>query len=47
MKAVSAKNVRISLGRNLTHGMLNRLGREIVVGSYSRVPFPTEAELAD
>ena len=46
MKPLSAKSVRISLGRNLTHGMLNRLGREIVVGSYSNIPFPTEAELA-
>jgi DNA-binding FadR family transcriptional regulator len=32
--------------RNLTHGMLDRLGREIVTGRYTRRPFPTEAELA-
>jgi DNA-binding FadR family transcriptional regulator len=47
MKSPSARNVRISLGRNLTHGMLDRLGREIVVGNYSKTAFPTEAELAE
>ena len=37
---------RISLGRNLTHGMLDSLGRAIVVGDYDGQVFPTEAELA-
>lgn len=34
------------LGRNLTHGMLDRLGRAIVTGHYEHRAFPTEAELA-
>jgi len=34
------------LGRNLTYGMLDALGREIVIGDYSGRDFPTEAELA-
>lgn len=34
------------LGRNLTYGMLDALGRAIVTGVYNDVPFPTEAELA-
>lgn len=37
---------RTSLGRNLTHGMLDSLGRAIVVGDYEGRAFPTEAELA-
>lgn len=36
---------RSRLGRNLTHGMLENLGRAIIVGEYDDVPFPTEAEL--
>ncbi len=32
--------------RNLTHGMLDTLGHDIVTGRYERQPFPTEAELA-
>lgn len=32
--------------RNLTHTMLDRLGREIVTGRYTGRTFPTEAELA-
>lgn len=39
-------SVRTGLGRNLTHGMLDSLGRAIVVGDYSGRSFPTEAELA-
>lgn len=39
-------NVRTHLGRNLTYGMLDALGRAIVIGSYDDKPFPTEAELA-
>jgi DNA-binding FadR family transcriptional regulator len=34
------------LGRNLTHGMLDMLGRAIVTGHYEDRPFPTEAEIA-
>lgn len=37
--------MRAPLGRNLTHGLLDRLGRAIVIGQYARRPFPTEAEL--
>lgn len=38
--------VRNQLGRNLTYGMLDTLGREIVIGSFDGTIFPTEAELA-
>lgn len=34
------------LGRNLTYGLLETLGRAIVTGQYDRAAFPTEAELA-
>lgn len=34
------------LGRNLTYGLLDSLGRAIVTGRYEDEPFPTEAELA-
>lgn len=34
------------LGRNLTYGLLDNLGRAIVTGRYNHEPFPTEAELA-
>ncbi len=34
------------LGRNLTHGMLDTLGKAIVTGRYDARPFPTEAEIA-
>jgi len=37
---------RHELGRNLTHGMLDTLGRAIVTGRYEQRPFPTEAEIA-
>ncbi len=33
-------------GRNLTYGMLDRIGRAIVTGVYDDKPFPTEAYLA-
>lgn len=33
-------------GRNLTYGMLDRIGRAIVTGAYDGTPFPTEASLA-
>ncbi|HEX8445852.1 MAG TPA: FadR/GntR family transcriptional regulator [Sphingomonas sp.] len=35
----------IELGRNLTHGLLDTLGRAIVTGRYEKRPFPTEAEI--
>lgn len=41
------QSVRKSLGRNLTYGMLDHLGREIVTGRYVGKAFPTEAELAE
>jgi DNA-binding FadR family transcriptional regulator len=34
------------LGRNLTHGMLDTLGKAIVTGRYETRAFPTEAEIA-
>lgn len=34
------------LGRNLTYGLLDALGRAIVTGRYEAAAFPTEAELA-
>jgi DNA-binding FadR family transcriptional regulator len=37
---------RAQLGRNLTYGMLDKLGREIVIGRYDQRTFPTEAELS-
>ncbi len=37
---------RNELGRNLTHGMLDTLGKAIVTGRYEARPFPTEAEIA-
>lgn len=37
--------VRGELGRNLTFGLLEVLGRAIIVGDYRERPFPTEAEL--
>lgn len=36
---------RSALGRNLTHGMLDNIGRAIVTGQYRETSFPTEAEL--
>ena len=37
--------VRGVLGRNLTFGLQEVLGRAIVVGDYRKQPFPTEAEI--
>ncbi|GGC16533.1 GntR family transcriptional regulator [Novosphingobium endophyticum] len=39
-------DARHDLGRNLTRGMLDSLGRAIVVGRFEGRPFPTEAEIA-
>lgn len=44
--ADDALQLRSGLGRNLTHGMLDVLGRRIVIGDFDRGRFPTEAELA-
>lgn len=38
--------IRSSLGRNLTHGMLDAIGRAIVTGEFADRGFPTEADLA-
>ena len=38
--------MHVQLGRNLTYGMLDALGRSIVIGRYDSHAFPTEAELA-
>ena len=45
MQDLTPLDVRNSLGRNLTHGMLDALGRAIVTGVYTGKVFPTEAEL--
>lgn len=37
---------RASLGRNLTYGVLDNLGRAIVTGHFDERAFPTEADLA-
>lgn len=41
-----SEGVRPELGRNLTYGLLDSLGRAIVTGRFEREHFPTEAELA-
>jgi DNA-binding FadR family transcriptional regulator len=41
-----ADEIRPELGRNLTHGLLDSLGRSIVIGRYDLEAFPTEAGLA-
>lgn len=38
--------IRTSLGRNLTYGLLDHLGKMIVTGGYEDTPFPTEAALS-
>ena len=43
---LGAGHLQPQLGRNLTYGMLDSLGRAIVTGRYERESFPTEAELA-
>lgn len=43
---ISLIDDRPSLGRNLTHGLLDSLGRAIVTGRYQERAFPTEADLA-
>ncbi|MDV3459387.1 FadR/GntR family transcriptional regulator [Sphingomonas sp. HF-S4] len=43
---LGTEDARPQLGRNLTYGMLDSLGRAIVTGRYEKEAFPTEAELA-
>jgi DNA-binding FadR family transcriptional regulator len=40
------QELQAGLGRNLTHGLVDRLGRAIVTGMYDHAPILTEAELA-
>jgi DNA-binding FadR family transcriptional regulator len=40
------KTGNIGSGRNLTYGLLDSVGKAIVVGAYDTNPFPTEADLA-
>lgn len=40
------KTETIGSGRNLTYGLLDCVGKAIVVGAYDASPFPTEADLA-
>jgi DNA-binding FadR family transcriptional regulator len=46
MSVLGIEDARPQLGRNLTYGMLDAIGRAIVVGDYDGSIFPTEAELA-
>lgn len=46
LSRLAAEDARPQLGRNLTYGLLDSLGRAIVTGRYDHEPFPTEAELA-
>ena len=39
-------SLRTQSGRTLTYGLLEAIGRSIVIGEYDKVSFPTEAELA-
>jgi DNA-binding FadR family transcriptional regulator len=39
-------DIRNALGRNLTFGLLDVLGKQIVTGAYDGQPFPTEADLS-
>ncbi|MGN6279727.1 MAG: FadR/GntR family transcriptional regulator [Sphingomonas sp.] len=40
-------DIRQSLGRNLTHGLLDTLGKAIVTGEFDGKQFPTEKQLAE
>ena len=46
MSGLGIEDAGPQLGRNLTYGMLDAIGRAIVVGDYEGAIFPTEAELA-
>lgn len=43
---IESADGRVSLGRNLTYGVLDSLGRAIVTGHFDKRVFPTEADLA-
>lgn len=45
-EAVEGSALGANLGRNLTFGLLEAVGRAVVVGEYQDRPFPTEADLA-
>jgi len=45
-QSAEGSKMRPGLGRNLTYGLLDAVGRSIVIGDYDHKPFPTEAELA-
>lgn len=46
MTEAGVPRASLSLGRNLTHGLLDALGKSIVTGSFDGQDFPIEAELA-
>lgn len=46
LSTLAGNEGRPELGRNLTYGLLDNLGRAIVTGRFDREAFPTEAELA-
>lgn len=46
MTDMDPDDIRSTLGRNLTYGMFDSLGRAIVTGTFDVAPFPTEAELS-
>lgn len=46
LPAQLVEDARPDLGRNLTYGLLDRLGRAIVTGKFDQTAFPTEADLA-
>src|SRR3546814_19987444 len=46
MSGLGIEDTGPQLGRNLTYGMLDAIGRAIVVGDYDGSTFPPEAELA-
>lgn len=46
MAELTDLNMSSAMGRNLTYGMLDILGKAIVTGQYDGQSFPTEAELA-
>jgi DNA-binding FadR family transcriptional regulator len=43
---IETDDARSGLGRNLTYGLLEHLGRQIVTGAYTDAAFPTEADLS-
>lgn len=46
MTRLMLEDTRLQLGRNLTYGLLDKVGRSIVTGGFDADGFPTEAELA-